>query len=641
MDGSGPRSDPFSLWRASDTLTQIAAELARGTPALALTGDMPWAERSSLIERLSNYLEGENIRVIVVDDPDHGPGDGGPGDGPIGPRRFCELLAAASPSSAPARDAAEHLAMIFTSPEADEHGLVLIVARADVLSTEALTFAERLATASGASPLPVQLLLLGSPALESRLPEAGSFVIQSLASIAAVRGQSMIGTARGRWRGRGLAAIGGVAALIFFLAAASGDREPEHVPEQAAAAAVVLPAHATLPVTLAGPDTSAVGAISAQPAHIAQPVTLAERDTAVEAPSLPPSGPAEPAVEPPQAASVVDAPPPVPAPPLPAAPPSAASDAPPVPTPTPPATATTEQVPAAGEPLPQAVPAPPPAADVVASPPVVAPSPSVTDAAPSAAPVASPAATQQVPADEPPPRSVMETAPVATPDNASPAAMPGDASSAAMPDDAPSAAATGDATPPVAAQSQTVTPSVTDADSVASPTETPAAPPAAAVTTERAPADVPPPQSGPEESATAGAASPPAIVQPETVAPRAVDAAIPVPSAAPAAEQPRVTPSPAAAALLARGDELIAIGDVATARVVYERAAALKSGRGATSTGRTYDPRFLHQIGAVGVVPDPAAAAAWYRKGAALGDEGAASLLGDLGSGEHGSRASQ
>ena len=602
MDGSGSRSDPFSLWRASDTLTQIAAELARGTPALALIGDMPWAERSSLIERLSNYLEGENIRVIVVDGPDHGPGGGGPGDGPIGLRRFCELLAAASPSSAPARaparDTAEHLAMIFTSPEADEHGLVLIVARADVLSTEALTFAERLATASGGSPLPVQLLLLGSPALESRLPEAGSFVIQSLASIAAARAQSTIGTAPGRWRGRGLAAIGGVAALIFFLAAASGDREPEHVPEQAAAA-VVLPAHATPSVTLADHDASPVGAISAQP------VTLAERDTIAEAPP-PPSDPVGAAVEPPQAATVVDAPLPVSAPPLAAAPPSAASDAAPVPAPMPAATATTEQVPAAGEPLPQAVPASPPAADVVASPPAEMVPPSAADAAPSAAPAASPAATQQVPAGEPLPRSAMETAPVATPDNAS---------------------------PPVATQPEAVTPSVADADDVASPPEAPAAAPAAAVTTERAPADAPPPQSVPEEAATAGAGSLPATVQPETVAPRAVDAAIPVLSAAPAAEQPRATPSPAASALLARGDELIAIGDVATARVVYERAAALKSGRGATSTGRTYDPRFLHQIGAVGVVPDPAAAAAWYRKGAALGDEGAASLLGDPGSG--------
>ena len=612
MDGSGSRSDPFSLWRASDTLTQIAAELARGTAALALIGDMSWAERSSLIERLRNYLEGENIRVIVVDGPDHGPGGGGPGDGPIGLRRFCELLAAASPSSAPARaparDTAEHLAMIFTSPEADEHGLVLIVARADVLSTEALTFAERLATASGGSPLPVQLLLLGSPALESRLPEAGSFVIQSLASIAAARAQSTIGTAPGRWRGRGLAAIGGVAALIFFLAAASGDREPEHVSEQAAAAAVVLPEHATPSVTLADHDASPVGAISAQP------VTLAERDTIAEAPP-PPSDPVGAAVEPPQAATVVDAPLPVSAPPLAAAPPSAASDAAPVPAPMPAATATTEQVPAAGEPLPQAVPASPPAADVVASLPVVAAPPSVADAAPSAAPAAPPAATQQVPVDEPLPRSAMETAPVATPDSASPVAMPVDES------------------PPVATQPEAVTPSVADADDVASPPEAPAAAPAAAVTTERAPADAPPPQSVPEEAATAGAGSLPATVQPETVAPRAVDAAIPVLSAAPAAEQPRATPSPAASALLARGDELIAIGDVATARVVYERAAALKSGRGATSTGRTYDPRFLHQIGAVGVVPDPAAAAAWYRKGAALGDEGAASLLGDPGSG--------
>ncbi|MDP8920363.1 MAG: hypothetical protein M3O00_16045, partial [Pseudomonadota bacterium] len=75
---------------------------------------------------------------------------------------------------------------------------------------------------------------------------------------------------------------------------------------------------------------------------------------------------------------------------------------------------------------------------------------------------------------------------------------------------------------------------------------------------------------------------------------------------------------------------LIAIGDVATARLVYQRAAAHASARAATATGKTYDRRFLQAIGAIGVVADPDAAAAWYRKGAALGDEDAAPLLGGL-----------
>ena len=72
---------------------------------------------------------------------------------------------------------------------------------------------------------------------------------------------------------------------------------------------------------------------------------------------------------------------------------------------------------------------------------------------------------------------------------------------------------------------------------------------------------------------------------------------------------------------------MIALGDVAAARLVYQRAAASASARAATAMGRTYDPRYLQAIGAIGVVADPEAAAAWYRKGTALGDEDAAPLL--------------
>jgi TPR repeat protein len=83
-------------------------------------------------------------------------------------------------------------------------------------------------------------------------------------------------------------------------------------------------------------------------------------------------------------------------------------------------------------------------------------------------------------------------------------------------------------------------------------------------------------------------------------------------------------------ALLARGDALIAIGDIATARLVYQRAAALGSGLAATATGKTYDPRFLRQIGALGVVANPEAAAVWYRKAVVLGDGDAVPFLSGL-----------
>ncbi len=252
MERSDQPSDDFSRRYEPDVLGGVTAELARGTTAVAWIGNMPLPERSGLLEGLANYLTGENIRVIVVDDVDREP---------IGVRRFCELLAAAAPWDGRARDAAEHLAMTFTSARPGERGLALIVENADTLSTETLAFAERLATASGAQALPVQILLVGSHILESRLPEAGSFVVKKLAHVAAAPARSTLGRGRGKWTGRGLAAAGCLAALILFLAAASGDREREQVSaETTAAVAAVLPARAAeLGAFYAGLPTRAIG----------------------------------------------------------------------------------------------------------------------------------------------------------------------------------------------------------------------------------------------------------------------------------------------------------------------------------------------------------------------------------------------
>jgi TPR repeat protein len=81
------------------------------------------------------------------------------------------------------------------------------------------------------------------------------------------------------------------------------------------------------------------------------------------------------------------------------------------------------------------------------------------------------------------------------------------------------------------------------------------------------------------------------------------------------------------ARLLRRGDALLALGDVASARLLYERAAAAGDGRGATGAGKTYDPLFLVTIGARGIRGDPVAAATWYRKAIELGDRSAAEHL--------------
>ncbi len=86
-------------------------------------------------------------------------------------------------------------------------------------------------------------------------------------------------------------------------------------------------------------------------------------------------------------------------------------------------------------------------------------------------------------------------------------------------------------------------------------------------------------------------------------------------------------PADMLALLLRRGDVLLALGDVSSARLLYERAAAGGDGRAATGAGKTYDPLFLSEIGARGIQADPAAAAAWYRRAIELGDQSAAERL--------------
>ena len=89
---------------------------------------------------------------------------------------------------------------------------------------------------------------------------------------------------------------------------------------------------------------------------------------------------------------------------------------------------------------------------------------------------------------------------------------------------------------------------------------------------------------------------------------------------------------PSAALLLDRGNRLLAEGDIVSARQFFARAAAFDAAA-AAGMGKTYDPGFLRQIGAIGMRPDAERAAAWYREAAASGDAEAASLLARLGSG--------
>jgi hypothetical protein len=90
-------------------------------------------------------------------------------------------------------------------------------------------------------------------------------------------------------------------------------------------------------------------------------------------------------------------------------------------------------------------------------------------------------------------------------------------------------------------------------------------------------------------------------------------------------------PSPAElAGLVTRGDAFLSAGDIASARLFYERAADSGNGAAALRLGATFDPNFLGRAGVRGNRGDPAQAAAWYRRARDLGDAAAADRLKNL-----------
>lgn len=99
-------------------------------------------------------------------------------------------------------------------------------------------------------------------------------------------------------------------------------------------------------------------------------------------------------------------------------------------------------------------------------------------------------------------------------------------------------------------------------------------------------------------------------------------------TASDAAPTPRTAESTTASpdALLVRGDTFFAAGDVTSARLFFEHAAAAGNGAAALRLGNTFDPAFL--TGArVRVQGDPAVATSWYRRARDLGNSDAETLL--------------
>jgi len=141
---------------------------------------------------------------------------------------------------------------------------------------------------------------------------------------------------------------------------------------------------------------------------------------------------------------------------------------------------------------------------------------------------------------------------------------------------------------------------------------------------------VTPPPAGERDGKTVVAALTPPAASTSIASREAPKPEVPQPAAA-AVAQPSVAarglPADMLELLLRRGDALLGLGDVASARLLYERAAQAGDARGAMGAGKTYDPQFLSQMGARGIRPDAAIAADWYRKAFALGDASAAGRL--------------
>ena len=73
------------------------------------------------------------------------------------------------------------------------------------------------------------------------------------------------------------------------------------------------------------------------------------------------------------------------------------------------------------------------------------------------------------------------------------------------------------------------------------------------------------------------------------------------------------------AALLKRAKGMLAVGDIASARLLLERAADAQEAEAALMLATTYDPQVLGAQDMRSITPDPAMARAWYQKAAKLG----------------------
>jgi hypothetical protein len=105
------------------------------------------------------------------------------------------------------------------------------------------------------------------------------------------------------------------------------------------------------------------------------------------------------------------------------------------------------------------------------------------------------------------------------------------------------------------------------------------------------------------------------------------------PTLRPPAAGPRLSPEVRARALrlVKKGDEQLAEGGIAQARLLYERAAEAGLALGAMALAATYDPVELQHLGTLGLKPDLEAARRWYGRAQQLGAAEAEERLRRLG----------
>lgn len=125
-----------------------------------------------------------------------------------------------------------------------------------------------------------------------------------------------------------------------------------------------------------------------------------------------------------------------------------------------------------------------------------------------------------------------------------------------------------------------------------------------------APRVVPPTPASPVVPQVVAPPPPVAAAPPVTVA-TAAPSIIP---AQPQVETVRSLDPREVAALIRRGQDLLASGDVQSARLLLMRGAEARDARAALLVGTTYDPALLRQIGADGPLADIAQARIWYQR---------------------------